>query len=125
MTTTGRPTNYRELIVWRKAVALAVEIYAVSRSLPADERFGLIPQLRRAAVSVAANIAEGHARQGRRDFVHYLSMARGSVAEVETQLEIARETGLLTAERTAIADGLLDEVSRMLATIIRKLAAAS
>jgi four helix bundle protein len=113
--------RYRDLIVWQKSVKLGVEIYAVTRLLPADERFGLSQQLRRAGVSVASNIAEGHARQTRRDYAHFLTIARGSLAELDTQLEIARESQLLEARNTDEAERLSEEIGRMLTTLIRKL----
>ena len=114
--------SFRDLIVWQKAVRLGVEIYAVTRLLPTEERFGLSQQLRRAGVSVASNIAEGHARQLRRDYVHFLSMARGSLAELDTQLEIARESKLLEARQTDEAERLSEEIGRMLTSLIHKLA---
>ncbi|MEO6878372.1 MAG: four helix bundle protein [Gemmatimonadaceae bacterium] len=114
--------SFRDLIVWQKAVRLGVEIYAVTRLLPTEERFGLSQQLRRAGVSVASNIAEGHARQLRRDYVHFLSMARGSLAELDTQLEIARESQLLEARHTDTVEQLSEEVGRMLTSLIHKLA---
>jgi four helix bundle protein len=117
--------SYRQLIVWQKAVRLAVEVYAITDDLPSEERFGLSQQLRRAATSVAANIAEGHARQLRRDFAQFLSIARGSLGEVDAQLEIATQAGLLTAGRTKMADGLSDEISRMLTTLIQKVSRPS
>lgn len=113
--------SYRDLIVWQKSVRLAVEIYAVTRSLPSEERFGLSQQLRRAAVSVAANIAEGHARQLRRDYVQFLAMARGSLGELDTQLEIALHATLLSADRLNEAERLSEEIGRMLTSLILKL----
>jgi four helix bundle protein len=113
------------LIVWQKAVRLAVEVYAITRDLPSEERFGLSQQLRRAAVSVVANIAEGHARQLRRDFAQFLSIARGSVGELDAQLEVACQAGLLPDGRTKAADGLSDEISRMLTALIRKVSRPS
>lgn len=109
----------------QKSVRLAVEVYAITRDLPSEERFELSQQLRRAAVSVAANIAEGHARQLRRDFAQFLSIARGALGEVDAQLEVAIQAGLLAPYRTDEADGLSDEISRMLTALIRKVARPS
>ena len=81
--------SYRDLMVWQKAMELAVAVYAATAKLPRDERFGLASQLQRAAVSVPSNIAEGHARQSQREFAHFLSVALGSLAEVSTQVELA------------------------------------
>ena len=81
--------SYCDLMVWQKAMELAVAVYAATAKLPRDERFGLASQLQRAAVSVPSNIAEGHARQSQREFAHFLSVALGSLAEVSTQVELA------------------------------------
>lgn len=83
-------TSYRDLQVRQEAVALVEQTYALSATFPADERFGLTAQLRRASVSVASNIAEGHARPGTGDYLRFLGISLGSLAKVETQLEVAR-----------------------------------
>jgi four helix bundle protein len=83
--------NYKELVAWRKAMLLATDVYRLTCSFPREERFALTDQVRRAAVSVASNIAEGAGRGSRREFRHFLSIARGSLLEIETQLLIARE----------------------------------
>lgn len=85
----------RDLIVWRNAMDLTRMVYGMTRSWPADERFGLTAQVRRAAVSVPANIAEGHGRFSKREFLHHLSIASGSLREVETLLEVARDADYL------------------------------
>lgn len=86
--------SHRDLDAWREAMVLAQEIHEISSTLPVDECFGLGRQLKRAAVSVPSNIAEGHARGATRDFSRFLSIARGSVAEMETQIELAVRIGL-------------------------------
>ena len=86
--------TYRDLLVWQKAKALAVEIYRATERFPKNEIFGLTSQMRRAAVSVASNIAEGQGRGSKPDFVKFLCVARGSLLELETQLEIALELGM-------------------------------
>ena len=78
--------SYRDLIAWQKAMDLAQCIYDLTDSFPREEAFGLRPQLRRCSVSIPSNIAEGHARHSTRDFIHFLRVARGSLAEAETQL---------------------------------------
>ena len=116
-------TSHKDLIVWQRAVVLAGKVYAATRQLPRDERFGLTLQLRRAAISVPSNIAEGSARRTRAEFLQYLHIARGSLSEVETQMMIARDQGFLS-----VRDCLLEEVAeigRMLNALIRKLAASS
>jgi four helix bundle protein len=90
--------SYRDLMVWMAAMQLAEDIYQVTEAFPAREQFGLTSQLRRAAVSVPSNIAEGHARDSAREFLRFLSVAQGSLAEMETQLELSGRLGLVTAE---------------------------
>jgi len=115
--------NFRDLIVWQKAMLLAKEVYGLSGSFPREERYGLTSQVRRAALSVPSNIAEGHARQGRELF-NFLSIARGSLAEVETQLLFAVDVGYLSMEQLTSAFALADEVKRMAAVLSRKLKAS-
>ena len=82
-------TTYAQLDVWKLAMDLVVEIYSITKAFPSDERFGLAIQLRRAAVSIPSNIAEGNARQSRAEYRHFVSISRGSLAEVETELAVA------------------------------------
>ncbi len=82
--------SYRDLIAWQKALELVTEIYRISKKFPNEELFGLMSQLRRAAISIPSNIAEGQGRLGRKEFQHFLGNARGSLWEVETQIIIAR-----------------------------------
>jgi four helix bundle protein len=112
--------NFRDLIVWQKGMALAKEVYRLSAGFPRDERYGLTSQLRRAALSVPSNITEGHARQGR-EFGSFLSIARGSLAEVETQLLFAVEVGYLQPEHLSASLALADEIKRMAAVLGRRL----
>lgn len=84
---------YRDLIVWKEGVRLSCDVYRLTAAFPKHEQFGLTSQLRRCSVSIPSNIAEGHARLSTREFVRHVSMALGSRAELETQLEIARELG--------------------------------
>jgi four helix bundle protein len=87
---TGRPVeNFKDLVVWQKAMDLAEAVHALCSRLPREETFGLVGQIRRAAVSVPSNIAEGQQRRGPREFAHFLSIAIGSLAEIETQLLLA------------------------------------
>jgi four helix bundle protein len=88
--------SYRDLIAWQKAVELVTEIYRISKKFPNEELFGLMSQLRRAAVSIPSNIAEGQGRLGRKEFQHFLGNARGSLKEVETQIIIARNLDYLS-----------------------------
>lgn len=114
-------TTYRDLEVWKRGMDLVVEIYKVASELPTQEKFGLVSQLQRAAVSVPSNIAEGHARLHRGDYVHHLSMARGSLAEVETLLIAAGRLGMLDRERATPAWVLCGTVGRLLNRLIRSL----
>ena len=114
-------SHYRELVVWQRSMTLVERIYQITVDFGADERFGLMAQLRRAAVSVPSNIAEGNARRSALDYARFVSMALGSVAEIETQLEIATRLGLL---QRVIADELVAEcaeVGKMLLSLDRKL----
>ncbi|MEM6287767.1 MAG: four helix bundle protein [Bacteroidota bacterium] len=91
--------SFRDLEVWNDAVALAEVVYDETKTFPGDERFGLTSQLRRASVSVASNIAEGWGRGSRKEYLRFLHIARGSLFEVATQVEIAHRVGLLAAEQ--------------------------
>jgi four helix bundle protein len=106
----GAVRSYRDLIVWQTAMALAKRIYAATESFPKSELYGLVSQLRRCSVSVPSNIAEGHARESTKEYLHHLSIAMGSVAELETQLMLANEFGFLPKsgldDLLAIADDL-------------------
>jgi four helix bundle protein len=98
--------NFRDLIAWQKAMKLAKNIYGDCESFPRHQLFGLTQQLQRAAVSVPSNIAEGHARHSSKDFLRFLSMARGSLAEVQTQLLLAHDLGYLAKHSL---DSILEE----------------
>jgi|SRR5581483_1545468 len=113
--------NYRDLIAWQKAMDLVERVYSATASFPPDERFGLTAQIRRAVVSVPSNIAEGQGRRSRSEFGHFLSVAHGSLREVETQLLIAIRLHFLDE---AIAESVLslsDEVGRLIGGLARSL----
>ena len=113
--------SHRELIVWQKSMLLARLIYQLSRLMPKSERFELTSQMLRAAVSIPSNIAEGNARSSRKDYARFVSIARGSAAELETQLLLCAQCGLLTLEDIAESSALADEISRMLNALRQKL----
>ena len=113
--------SYRDLTVWQRGIELVEEVYRLVKRLPNEERYALAEQLRRAVVSVPSNIAEGYARQAPRDYARFLTIARGSKYEVETQLTICERLNYLSAEDTARAYGLCDEIGRMINAIIAKL----
>ena len=94
-------TSHKDLIVWRKAIALASKVYAATRQLPSDERFGLTAQLRRAVVSVPSNIAEGAGRNGAKEFLNFIGISRGSLAELETQLQLVVMLGFAAPDHPA------------------------
>jgi len=113
--------SYRDLEAWRLAVRLTKIVYRVSAGFPADERYGLTSQIRRAAVSIASNIAEGWGRGTTQDYIRFLRMARGSMYEVETQLLIARELGFVDDEKFGYSEGAIDEAGRVLGGLIRSI----
>lgn len=111
--------TFRDLIVWRKGIDLAKSVFRTTENMPNVERYGLSRQMRRAAVSVPSNIAEGNARASLKDYLHFLSMARGSLAELETQITIAQELDMLDKVEPLL--DLLREVDRILQGLIRSL----
>ena len=113
--------GYKDLLVWRKGIELVKEIYRMPKPFPADERFGLVSQMRRAAVSIPSNIAEGQARKNTGEFVQFLSQAEGSLAELDTQLILAEELGYSNPTQVASATGLVSELKRMLNALRRAL----
>ena len=110
-------------MVWQKGMALVKRIYVITRGFPNDERFGLVSQMRRAAVSIPSNIAEGQARHSTGEFVQFLSHAEGSVAELNTQLILSNELGYCSKDQTSEANALVRELRRMLNALRRKLQA--
>jgi four helix bundle protein len=102
--------GYRDLVAWKQAMALVIEIYRVTCAFPKDELYGLTSQLRRAAVSVPSNIAEGYSRSSRNELHQFIGHARGSLGEVETQVEIARNLGYLSSPA---ASELLDRIAEL------------
>ena len=113
--------RYSDLVAWQKAMDLVEEVYKVTKSFPKEETYGLSSQLRRSAVSVPSNIAEGHCRNGRREFVHHLSIALGSLGELETQVMIANRLGYLGAVELAQVLALAEETGRILVGLMHSL----
>src|SRR5688572_20462990 len=116
--------SHRDLIVWQKAMRLAVEVYRLSAMFPRTEEYRLTAQITRAAASVPANIAEGHARGTRRDYANFLAIAKGSLAETDTFLLLALELEFTTADRANVASDLIQEVGRMLTALRLRLVQA-
>jgi four helix bundle protein len=115
--------DYRDLQVWRTAVELAAHIVRLTETLPPSERFGYSTQMRRASGSVAANIAEGHGRYSRREYLRFLAIANGSLKELETHLAIVRAVGWCQPGALDLADALCARTGRMLVRLRRALLA--
>lgn len=116
---------YRELLVWQQSMELVKQVYQMTKSFPRDEIYGLTSQLRRAAVSVASNIAEGQGRESRPEFYQFLCKARGSLMEIETQILIAIELGYVTQTTSDALLALTTRVGRLLNGLMRSLKARS
>ena len=113
--------SYRDLLAWQKAMDLVEIAYRMSLKLPKEEKFALSDQIRRAAVSIPSNFAEGQVRNSTKEFVQFLSIAKGSNAELYTQLLICVRLGYLTPDDTQQALSLSEEVSKMLSALIHRL----
>jgi four helix bundle protein len=117
----ARVQSYKDLEAWKLAMAIVIKIYQTTLTFPTDEKFGLTAQLRRAAVSIPSNIAEGRGRLGVGDFRRFVSIARGSVAEVETQIAVAIDLGYLATDDVMSLSSELDRLSKMLYGLYRSL----
>jgi len=113
--------NYRQLSVWNRAHTFALAVYRTTQKFPSEERYGLTVQLRRAVLSIVSNIAEGSGRQGDREQVRFLRIARGSVSEVECQLLLSRDLEYLDSNAWAVLDEQCQSLARMLTGLIRSL----
>lgn len=113
--------DHKDLIVWQKSMELTRIIYTLTKRFPQGEIFGLTNQIRRAVVSIPSNIAEGFGRNSDKQFIHFLKIAKGSAAELETQLLISRDLSYLTAKDTKSTLALYDEIARMLGALIRNI----
>ena len=120
---TNTTRSYKDLVVWQNGIALARLIYQLTNKFPGEEKFGLIAQMRRAAVSIPSNIAEGQARHKTGEFIQFISHAEGSLAELDTQLILSIELRFARAEGADRAFELISELRRMLNALRRKLAA--
>ena len=113
--------SYQDLMVWQRGMDLTEAIYRLTATMPQAERYGLISQMQRAAVSIPANIAEGWGRQSTGDYIRFLKIAQGSAAELETELLLSIRLGLLTQEAAEQATSLLQELRKMLRAMIGSL----
>lgn len=116
-----RIRSFRDLVAWQRSVELSLDVYRGTAEFPSDERFGLVSQLRRAAVSVPSNIAEGYGRGSKQDYLRFLKVARGSLFELETQMTIACRLGFLREQIFDRLDELTKEVGRVLSGLIKSL----
>jgi four helix bundle protein len=115
--------DYRALVVWQKSIVLVKMVYRITDSFPTDERFGLTSQMRRAAVSIPSNIAEGQARRTTGDYIRFVSNSEGSLAELDTQLTISIELGYLESSSVQDCYSIMVEVRKMLNALRRALMA--
>jgi four helix bundle protein len=113
--------DYRDLVLWQRAVDLAAEVHRVTLKLPHHELFGLAAQMRRSAVSIPSNIAEGSGRRTTREFIAFLHIARGSLSELRTQLLLASKVAYVTRSEISVAENLSDEVGKLLNAVVRGL----
>ncbi len=113
--------SYKDFTVWQKAMDLTVEIYKLVKLLPKEETYALSDQMRRAVVSIPSNIAEGHSRNSNREFMNFVSIARGSKSELETQLQICIKLNYLTEQDAENALSLCDEIGKMLTNLMKTL----
>ena len=121
MSPNSKARDYRDLIVWQKGIVLAKKVFELTRRIPSEERFGLISQMRRAAVSVPSNVAEGQARRTTGEFINSLSHAEGSLAELDTQLVLSNEFNYCTLEQVKEMHAAIFELRRMLNALRRTL----
>jgi len=119
---TNRTRSYKDLIVCQKGIALAKLVYQLTKNFPSEEKFGLVAQMRRAAVSIPSNIAEGQARHKTGEFIQFILHAEGSLAELDTQLILSIELGFARTEGADVSFELISELRRMLNVLRRKLA---
>ncbi|MBQ9506342.1 MAG: four helix bundle protein [Clostridia bacterium] len=113
--------HFKELLVWQRAIDLVAEVYKLIRFLPKEEVYALSSQMRRSAVSIPSNIAEGQQRRTTKEFIHFLSIARGSCAELETQFYICVKLGYLEESQIVHVLDLIDEIGKMLNGLLSKL----
>ena len=113
--------TFRDLLVWQKSMRLVTVVYEVTKEFPNDERFGLTSQIRRSAVSLPSNIAEGHGRSSTKEYIQFLSITMGSMNELETQLEISKNLEYLDEGTFSKLHDNCREIERMLSSLIRKL----
>ena len=115
--------NYRDLKVWQKAYQLCLEVYRVTKEFPSEEKYGLVSQIRRAAVSIPSNVAEGYGRKTTPEYIQFLYVAYGSLCELETQILLSGDLGFVDSKEIEAIEGKIGELERMLKALIKSLAA--
>lgn len=113
--------NYRDLEVWKQSMELTVQIYDLTVMLPGHEQFGLVSQMRRAAVSIPSNIAEGHSRKGKKEYAHHASIAKGSLAELETQMILCYKLKFIDRDTLTPVWDIAQQVGKLLSGLLRSL----
>lgn len=113
--------SYKDLVVWKRAIETTLLVYQTTSFFPKTEQYGLVSQMRRAAISICSNIAEGKSRSTAKDYVQFLRIANGSAVELETQLYLAEHLGFCKTEEYSKISSLLEEVRKMLHGLIKKL----
>jgi len=113
--------DFRQLKVWKKSRLLVVEIFKITKPFPREEKFGLVSQMRRSSISIASNIAEGCGRNSQKDFNRFLDMALGSAFELETQLLISSDLGLIDTLQNEVCLSSINEVSKMIVRLKNKI----
>ncbi len=113
--------TYRDLIVWQKSMDLVEEVYKIIKLLPKEEIYAIADQMRRSVVSIPSNIAEGHSRKSRKEFLNFISIAQGSKAELQTQILICERLGYLNRNQTKHSLLLTEEIGKLLFSITKKL----
>jgi four helix bundle protein len=113
--------SFRDLIIWQRGINLVKEVYEETRNFPKQELYGLTSQIRRSAISIPSNVSEGHTRQHRAEFRQFLSMALGSLAELETQIIISRELNYISSEKSEKVIDQMDSLGKMIRGLMKKL----
>jgi len=116
--------SYKELTVWKKSFELSLIVYRITKNFPKEEMYGIVSQMRRCAISIPSNIAEGYCRQRKLEYIQFLQIAFASGAELETQLLIAKSLGYVSEQNFSKASALLEEVMKMLNSLISKVKAS-
>ena len=113
--------SFRDLLIWQRGIQLVKEVYEETRNFPKEELYGLTNQIRRPAISIPSNISEGHIRQHKSEFIQFLSIAIGSLAELETQILIAKELGYISNERMEYLINQMNSIGKMIRGLMKKL----